>query len=63
MGLSENQKKAPEIREAAKKRLEENQATYDKNEEEKKELLDRLGIKKIGLRKRKRGLSKRKRRS
>ena len=51
MGLSENQEKTPEIREAAKKRLEENQATYDKNEEEKKELLDRLGIKKSVLEK------------
>ena len=34
--LSENQEKTPEIREAAKKRLEKNQATYEKNEEEKK---------------------------
>ena len=49
MGLSENQEKTPEIREAAKKRLEKNQATYEKNEEEKKELLDRLGIRKSFL--------------
>ena len=32
-----------------KKRLEKNQATYEKNEEEKKELLERLGIKKSVL--------------
>ena len=37
--ISENQEKTPEIREAAKKRLEKNQATYEKNEEEKKDLL------------------------
>ena len=47
--ISENQEKKPEIREAAKKRLEKNQATYEKNEEEKKELLERLGIKKSVL--------------
>ena len=34
--LSENQEKTPEIRESATKRLEKNQATYEKNEEEKK---------------------------
>ena len=51
MSLSENQEKTPEIREAAKKRLEKNQATYEKNEEEKKELLDRLGIRKSVLEK------------
>ena len=39
MSLSENQEKTPEIREAAEKRLEENQATYEKNEEEKKSFL------------------------
>ena len=61
--ISENQEETPEIRESAKKRLEKNQATYEKNEEEKKELLDRLGIKKICLRTRKRGLPKRKSRS
>ena len=43
--ISENQEKTPQIREAAKKRLEKNQTTYEKNEEEKKELLERLGIK------------------
>ena len=51
MALSENQEKTPEIREAAKERLEENQETYEKNEKEKKELLDRLGIKKSVLEK------------
>ena len=51
MFISENQEKTPEIRESAKKRLEKNQATYEKNEEEKKELLDRLGIKKSVLEK------------
>ena len=51
MTLSKNQEKTPEIREAAKKRLEKNQATYEKNEEEKKELLDRLGIRKSVLEK------------
>ena len=34
--ISENQEKTPEVREAAKKRLEKNQATYEKNEEEKR---------------------------
>ena len=43
--ISENQEKKPEVREAAKKRMERNQATFDKNEEEKKRLLERLGIK------------------
>ena len=47
LSLSENQEKTPKIREAAKKRLERNQATYEKNEEEKKELLERLGIKNL----------------
>ena len=47
--ISENQEKTPQIREAAKKRLEKNQTTYEKNEEEKKELLERLGIKKFCL--------------
>ena len=47
--ISENQEKSPEIRESAKKRLEKNQATYEKNEEEKKELLERLGIRKTVL--------------
>ena len=61
--ISENQEKTPEVRKAAKKRLEKNQATYEKNEEEKKELLERFGIKKVCLRTRKRGLSKRKSRS
>ena len=44
--ISENTEQAPERREAAKKRLETNQATYEKNEEEKNALLERLGIKK-----------------
>ena len=47
--ILENQEKTPEVREAAKNRLEKNQATYEKNEEEKKELLERLGIKKSVL--------------
>ena len=47
--ISENQEKTPEVRKAAKKRLEKNHATYEKNEEEKKELLERLGIKKSVL--------------
>ena len=47
--ISENQEKKPEVRESAKKRLEKSQATYEKNEEEKKELLERLGIKKSVL--------------
>ena len=47
--ISENQEKTAEIRESAKKRLEKNQATYEKNEEEKKELLKRLDIKKSVL--------------
>ena len=34
--ISENQEKSPEVREAAKKRLETNQATYEKNEKEKR---------------------------
>ena len=36
LGLSENQEKTPQIREAAKERLERNQTTYKKNEKEKK---------------------------
>ena len=61
MGLSKNQEKTPEIREAAKKRLEKNQATYEKNEEEKKELLDRLGIRKPFLEKEREAFQKEKR--
>ena len=49
--ISENQEKSSEVREAAKKRMERNQATFEKNEEEKKELLERLGIKKPVLEK------------
>ena len=49
--ISENQEKTTEVRNEAKKRLERNQATYEKNEEEKKELLQRLGIKKAVLEK------------
>ena len=49
--ISENQEKTTEVRNEAKKRLETNQATYEKNEEEKKELLQRLGIKKTVLEK------------
>ena len=49
--ISENQEKTTEVRNEAKKRMEKNQATYDKNEEEKKELMDRLGIKKAVLEK------------
>ena len=45
MYISETQEKAPEIREAAKKKTGKNQATYEKNEKEKMELLERLGIK------------------
>ena len=48
---SKNEEKTPEMRESAKKRMEKNQATYEKNEEEKKELLERLGIKKAVLEK------------
>ena len=43
--ISENQEKTTEARKEAKKRLERNQATYEKNELEKKMLLERLGIK------------------
>ena len=43
--ISENQEKSSEVREAAKKRMERNQATFEKNEEEKKTLLEHLGIK------------------
>ena len=49
--ISGNKEKTAEERNDAKKRMEKNQATYDKNEEEKKELLDRLGIKKAVLEK------------
>ena len=45
MYISENQEKSPKVIEAAKKRMEINQATFEKNEEEKKRILDRLGIK------------------
>ena len=51
LSISENQEKTLEVRNAAKKRLERNQATYDKNNEEKKELLDRLGMKQSVLEK------------
>ena len=61
--ISENQEKSLEERKAAKKRMERNQATFEKNEEEKKRLLEHLGIKKSCLGKRKRGPPKRKRRS
>ena len=47
--ISENQEKTPEIRESAKNDWKKNQATYEKNEEEKKELLERLGIRKSVL--------------
>ena len=43
--ISENQEKKSEVREAAKKRMERNQATLEKNQEEKRRLLERLGIK------------------
>ena len=43
--ISENQEKITEARNEAKKRLERNQATYEKNKLEKKMLLERLGIK------------------
>ena len=49
--ISKNQKKTPDERAVAEKRIETNQATFDKNEEEKKELLDRLGIKQSVLEK------------
>ena len=45
--ISENKEKTTEVRNEAKKRMEKNQATYEKNEEEKKQLLQRLGIKKF----------------
>ena len=61
--LSENQEKTPEIRESAKKRLEKNQATYEKNEKEKKELLERLGIRKSVLEREREVFRKRKSRS
>ena len=60
LSISENQEKTAEARNAAKKRLERNQATYEKNEEEKKELLDRLGIKQTVLEKEREGLQKEK---
>ena len=47
--IAENQEKGAEEREEVKKRIERNQAAYEKNEEEKNRILDRLGIKKTVL--------------
>ena len=49
--VAENQEKKPEARQAAKERIERNEATFEKNEEEKKRILERLGIKKPVLEK------------
>ena len=58
--ISENQKKKPEARQAAKERMERNEATYEENEEEKKRILERLGIKKPVLEKEREALQKEK---
>ena len=51
MYISENPKETPERGEESKNRLEKNKVTYEKNEKEKKDLLERLGIKKPVLEK------------
>ena len=61
--ISENQEKKAEVREAAKKRMETNQATFEKNEEEKKRLLEHLGIKNPVLEKEREVFQKEKSRS
>ena len=50
--ISENQEKTTEARNKAKKRLDKNQATYEKNEEEKKRASSTAWHKKVCLRKR-----------
>ena len=49
--ISENPKETPERGEESKNRLEKNKATYEKNDEEEKEPLERLGIKNLVLEK------------
>ena len=58
--ISENQEKGAEEREEAKKRIERNQAAYEKNVEEKNRILDRLGIKKPFLEKEREAFQKEK---
>ena len=56
MYISENPEQTPECRKGWKK----NQATYEKNKEEKKALLERLGVKKPVLEKQREVLQKQK---